>query len=389
MPSSPRFPEASMERKELSIQSSSIRPGNSSKGLYKDSTAPSSQNETVVHTNGHLSGRHFSHGSYQGNADISHGNTCSRATRTRFQTELQKMFLETDTVDRIPGIPSQLHDDDHQFAHRQSPEGDERMQTHDEEVSNSSRSGPLDWFAVFNNTSRHSGTSPLPSSPEASPQNTIKLTRRLRPADSHQRRSRSRSPLVGRKPARISCPAFSRHGSDYRRFKVWLGGNRPIRQHRRDVDSRRENSPHKLSGVESCPTGLANVCLSKAEPSHPIVGEQLISNCLPKPERRNSLQSSIGLGHTDMGVVPNPENNDPCGTHSGHAQHSGGCRVEREHRAERLEIGRESFFANCKTFGVLSTWIFLQLDTTDNSLDISASDQTQKQKLWMPYPSAG
>jgi hypothetical protein len=116
--------------------------------------------------------------------------------------ETKEMFLETDTVNRIPGIPSQLHDDDHQFAHRQSPEGFERMQTHDE-VSNSSRSGSLDRNAVFNDTSRHSGTSPIPSSPEASPQNTIKLTRRIRPADSHQQRSRSRSPLVGRTPARI------------------------------------------------------------------------------------------------------------------------------------------------------------------------------------------
>ena len=31
------------------------------------------------------------------------------------------------TVGRIPGIPSQLHDDDHQFAHRQSPEGCRHM----------------------------------------------------------------------------------------------------------------------------------------------------------------------------------------------------------------------------------------------------------------------
>lgn len=234
MPSSPQFLEVPMERKELSIQSSSIQPGNSSKGLYKDSTAPSSQNETDVHTNGHLSGRQFSHGSHQGNADISHGNTCSRATRTRFQTEPQEMFLETDTVDQIPGIPSQLHDDDYQFAHRQSPEGFERMQTHDEEVSNSSRSGSLDRTAIFNDTSRHSGTSIIPSSPEASPQNTIKLTRRIRPAVSHQQRSRSKSPLVGRTPARIqwsiSCPAFSRHGSVYRCSKVWLGGNRPSAQ---------------------------------------------------------------------------------------------------------------------------------------------------------------
>ena len=104
---------------------------------------------------------------------------------------------------------------------------------------------------------------------------------------------RSRSPMVGRTRARIerspSCPALSRHSIDNRWLEIWLGSNTPGKWYQGYVNSGREESPHKLPRDESSSTSLADLRLDKTEYSHPVAARQLISHCIHKPQRGNSL----------------------------------------------------------------------------------------------------
>ena len=54
-----------------------------------------------------------------------------------------------------------------------------------------------------------------------------------------------------------------------------------------------------------------------------------------------------------MEVVLSPENNDPCRAHPRSIQHSGGCRVEAEHRTKRLEAGQGSVYQTTRGLGSL------------------------------------
>ena len=89
---------------------------------------------------------------------------------------------------------------------------------------------------------------------------------------------------MGRTCARIrrspSCPPLGRHDTDNRCLKIWLGSNRSGKKYRGYVDSGQKESPHELPRDESSSTGLANLCLSKTEYSHPVAARQLISHCI-------------------------------------------------------------------------------------------------------------
>ena len=134
-------------------------------------------------------------------------------------------------------------------------------------------------------------------------------------------------------------------------LKVWLGSNRSGKKYRGYVDSGREESPHKLPRDESSSTGLANLCLDKTEYSHPVAARQLISHCIHKPQRGNAFQSPVRFSSTDLGVVFDSRDNNSCGTHSRSVQHCGGCRVETEFRAKRLEATQGSFRSTSESMG--------------------------------------
>ena len=150
-----------------------------------------------------------------------------------------------------------------------------------------------------------------------------------------------------------SCPNLSRHGIDNRCLEIWLGSNRPGMQYRGYVDSGQENTPHKLPGDESSSISLADLRLSKAEYSQLVTARQLISHCIHKPQRGNSLQSPVGFGSRDLGVALDSQNNNTCRAHSGSVQHSSRCQVEAEIRAERLEATRGGFRSTSESIGAL------------------------------------
>ena len=161
--------------------------------------------------------------------------------------------------------------------------------------------------------------------------------------------------MVGRARARIrrspSCPPLGRHGIDNRCLKIWLGSNRPGKQYWGYVDSGREESPHKLPGDEGSSTCLADLRLDKTEYSHLVAARQLISHCIHKSQRGNAFQSPVRFGSRDLGVVFDSRDNNSCGTHSRSVQHCGGCRVETEFRAKRLEATQGSFRSTSESMG--------------------------------------
>ena len=217
-----QLPEISLEGRELSLQVLPFRSGNCPKSLYQAATTPCGKDEKEGHTHHCLPGRHFDHGTDRGDADITHAYTSSGVANS------QEMCVETSADNRISGFPNQFSDHDNSPTRRQGSESDERMQTHDQqEVSNSARFGPPNRLTIINDTSHQRGPTPLPSSAAVTAQNTLHLTRRVRPADTHQPRSQSRPLMVGAIPARIqwssSCPSFSKHGADNRRLEVRLG----------------------------------------------------------------------------------------------------------------------------------------------------------------------
>lgn len=179
------------------------------------------------------------------------------------------------------------------------------MQAHNQqEISDSSTPSPLDRAAVIDSTGSQCGTPPLPRSSEVVPESSAEVLRELQSQDTCRRRGRSRSSVVDRTPVRIqrspSCPNLSRHGIDNRCLEIWLGSNRPGMQYRGYVDSGQENTPHKLPGDESSSISLADLRLSKAEYSQLVTARQLISHCIHKPQRGNSLQSPVGFGSRDF-----------------------------------------------------------------------------------------
>ena len=352
------FPEILLETKDIPVQIPPIRLGYCTKSLYKNSAAPCSNDEKHRHTYHRLPGRYIGHGTDSGDIEVTYADSCQGIAGIGFQAESQEICLGSSASNRIPGFSGEFKNNEDLSAGGEDSEGDEGVQAHNqEEISDGSTPSPLDRAAVIDNTGSQCGTPPLPRSSEVAPESSAEFPRELRSRDLCQRRGRSRSSVVGTTPTRIqrssSYPALGRHGIDNRCLKIWLGSNRSGMQYRGYVDSGRENSPHKLPGDESSSISLADLCLSKAEYSHPVAARQLISHCIHKPQRGNSLQSPVGFGSRDLGVVFDSRNNNTCRAHSGSVQHSGGCRVEAEIRAERLEDTQGGFRSTSESMGSL------------------------------------
>ena len=94
------------------------------------------------------------------------------------------MCLGTSASNCVPGFPGEFKINDDLSARGEDSEGDEGVQTHNQqEISDSSTPSPLNRAAVIDSTGGQCGTPPLPRSSEVAPESSAEFPRVLRSRD--------------------------------------------------------------------------------------------------------------------------------------------------------------------------------------------------------------
>ena len=271
------------------------------------------------------------------------------------------------------------------------------MQTHNQqEVSDSSTPGSFDRAAVIDSTSNQCGTPPLSRSSEVAPKSSAEFPRKLRSRDCGRQRGRSRSSVVDRTPARIqqsrSCPTLdmvlttdaSKSGWGATDQECSTGG----------MWTQDERTAH-INCLEMKAALLALQTFASAKQNIHILLLLDNSSAIAYINHKGGTHSKV-LSDLALEIF------EWCLTRriTIHAEHTPGVynTVADAESWQTLSRGRDSsratgsytrgFSINFRKYGGLTMWTFLQHGTTDSSLIISASDQTQKRRQWMLWLSA-